>query len=417
MGNRLLITNFFRFGLQGDEAMAVSLLADYPMTARNRIIADAQVKAVNTVLSNITIGDKLAVRNFGGLTNSKRGYSRRTLLDVFKHLKCAGLIERDNDSYSSSTITFSNRIKRYIPSRIINYPESTIYIHLKGECTEVAKINTPKKQELNKRLRAWWDFIKQHEIDPGITTNDFEIFNQCETLVFGKPALIKPNKSDILPYIIFNDRDLTMGGRMYRAFWIGMKKELRRGILIDGSETCDIDGKGMHVQLLYKTIGEPLPEGDIYTYTDERRKITKNLMLLMMNTAAEVSPEIGRKQVVRTYRSRFSKKDEGLEEYILELEGLHHKILPLLYKPNWGQLQKTEAGIMLNIMELAMNEGIVVLPVHDGCLCKIEDKERVLKLFEKQGIKAEENKKHLLPVPVEEKRNLLNAFYEYRKVA
>ena len=196
-----------------------------------------------------------------------------------------------------------------------------------------------------------------------------------------------------------------------------MKKELRRAITIDGSKTCDIDGKGMHVQLLYQSIGEPVPEGDIYIYTDERRRITKCLMLLMMNTAKEFSPELGRKRVKRTYRNNFTRDDEGLEEYILDLEGFHHKILHKLYRPNWGQLQHTEAAIMLNIMKAAMNEDIVVLPVHDGCLCKLEHKEKVLQFFTDQGIEAEENEKHLLSLPLEETRKLVKAFTAYQEVA
>ena len=407
---------YFRFGLQGDTAAAISLLSRYPMQARHVNIRNAQVKAVNTILSNIPIGNKLAVRNFSNLTKRQRGFSRRILLKAFDHLKGIGLLDRDGEGFSSSEIIFSNKIKKYIPEQILYCPESTIFINKNGEERKVAEINTKERRELNNRLKEWWKFIKQHDIAPGLTTNDFEVFNKCETEVFGKRPLIKPSRSDILPYIVFNDRDLTKGGRMYGAFWIGMKKELRRGIRIDGSETSDIDGKGMHVQLLYQEAGEPLPEGDIYLYSDDRRKITKGLMLLMMNTKSEVSPEMGRKQVKMTYKNRFG-HDEGLDEYILELEGFHYKIMPFLYKPNWGQLQKTEAAIMLNIMEAAMNEDIVVLPVHDGCICKLEHKEKVLQLFKEQGIEAEENRKHLLPVPLEEKKKLLEAFYAYREVA
>lgn len=410
--------SYFKFGLQGDQTMAISLLSDYPMKARTKDIAHAQRKALNTVLSNIPSGDKLEVRNFSSLTNGQRGFSRKKLLDVFNHLKKSELLERTNESFSNSIIKYSTKIKRYIPEGIIYYPETTIFTRIKGEKREVSKIDTEEKINLNRRLRAWWDFIKQYDINPGITTNDFQVFNECETQIFGKQPLIKPSRSEILPYIVYNDRDLTIGGRMYGAFWIGMKKEMRRGIFIDGSKTSDIDGKGMHVQLLYRKIGEPLPEGDLYIHTDERRDITKNLMLLMMNTKNYVSPEIGRKQVIRTYRNKFSKDDEGLlMEYILELEGFHYKLLPLLYKPNWGNLQKTEAAIMLNIMEQAMKENILVLPVHDGCLCKIENRERVLEIFNEHDIEAEENKKHLLPVPIEEKKNLLDAFNKYKKVA
>ncbi len=72
---------------------------------------------------------------------------------------------------------------------------------------------------------------------------------------------------------------------------------------------------------------------------------------------------------------------------------------------------------MLNIMEAAMDEGIVVLPVHDGCMCKIEHRERVLQFFRDQDIEAAENIDHLKPVPLAETEALLKAHYKRKKVA
>lgn len=408
--------NYFRFGLRGSWDSAVALLADYPMTARTENIEVAQLTAVNAILSNIPNGNQLIIRNFSKLKKDDRRLSRHIFLSVLNHLCNVGLMHREGKGYSRSVITYSNKIKRYILKAIIYYPESTIFTHVKGEDRVVAKINTEERREIKKRLKSWWGFIQQHEIDPGISTNDFHIFNECETLVFGKKPLIKPKHTDVLPYIIFNDRDLTKGGRMYGAFWIGMKKELRRAILIDGAKTCDIDGKGMYVQLLYRAAGEPLPDGDMYLYTDERRKITKGLMLLMMNTAKKFPPEVGRARVKSTYRKK-NGHDEDLDKFILDLEAYHHKILGHLYKPNWGRLMKTEAAIMLNIMEAAMDEDIVVLPVHDGCMCKIEHRDRVLQLFAEQGIEAAEYLDHLKPVPIAETKALLDAFYRLKKVA
>jgi hypothetical protein len=408
--------NYFRFGLRGNDDSAVLLLKVYPMEARNKNIETAQLAAANAILSNIPNGNTLIIPNFSKLKNEERGFSRKIFLAVLNHFVEPNLISREGKGYSSSVITYSPRIMRYKPDNIVYHPAGTIITNIKGEDRKVVKINTEERRELNSRLKAWWEFVKQHDIDPGITPFDFKLFNDRETLIFGKPPLIKPQCTDILPYIIYNDRDLTKGGRMYGAFWIGIKKELRRAITIDGSKTCDIDGKGMHVQLLYKSIGETLPEGEIYIYTDDRRRITKGLMLLMMNTAEEFPPDIGRKHVKRTYRKKFG-HDEGLDEYILDLEGFHYKILSELYKPNWGRLHHTEAAIMLNIMEAAMKEDIVVLPVHDGCLCKREHKKKVLQFFTDQGIEAEENKKHLLPLPLEETKALLKAFYELQKVA
>ena len=73
---------------------------------------------------------------------------------------------------------------RYIPDNIIYHPAGTIFTNVKGEERKVAKINTDERKELKGRMKAWWEFIKLHKIDTGITSNDFELFNDCETLVF-----------------------------------------------------------------------------------------------------------------------------------------------------------------------------------------------------------------------------------------
>ncbi|MDX2433003.1 MAG: hypothetical protein QNK14_00125, partial [Desulfobacterales bacterium] len=51
--------SYFRFGLRGNEDSAVSLLKEFPMEARTKDIATAQIAAVNAILSNIPNGNKL----------------------------------------------------------------------------------------------------------------------------------------------------------------------------------------------------------------------------------------------------------------------------------------------------------------------------------------------------------------------
>ncbi len=408
---------YFRFGLRGSLNTAEALYNDYPMEARNINVKASQLVAINIILSNRIIDNKLIISNFQALNKKERGTSRQVLLSVLRHVSNKELIIWQDNGFNRSVIEYTNKILRYHPSNIVYHPVSEITTNIKGEGRTVAKVNTTERRELKQQLKAYWDFIKQHNIDPNITTHDFNIFNKVQVEVYGKGPLNIPERTDILPVIIFNDRDLEKGGRMFQAFWINMKKELRRGILIDGEKTADIDGKGMHVQLLYKIAGEPLPSGDLYIYTNEKRKITKGLMLLMMNTADEFIPEIGRRKVAATYRKRFDSKADKNEllHYIMELEGFHHKILPYLYKPNWGRLQQTEAAILLQIMTTAIVEDIVVLPVHDGCLCQRRHRDRVLQLFADQGIEAEENKDHIQPVPIEAAKELLEAHFKMQK--
>ena len=197
-----------------------------------------------------------------------------------------------------------------------------------------------------------------------------------------------------------------------------MSKTLRPYIEIDGELCADIDGQSMHVQLLYKEADEPVPKGDLYLYpkSDPRRKIMKRLMLYMMNTSKDYDLKAGRKAVIRTYNHHQSPEEPSvLEECIKKLEELHEPILKLLYKSNWGRLQKTEADLMLNIMEEGMKKGILVLPVHDGCLCQRRHKLKVLELFRQQGIGAAENIKQLIKPDINAMREAIKDVYKLRE--
>ena len=110
--------SYFRFGLRGNEDSAVSLLKEFPMEARTKDIATAQIAAVNAILSNIPNGNKLVIRNFNKLKKEERGFSRQIFLAVLNHFCGLNLITRKGNGYSRSKITYSPRIMRYIPDKI-----------------------------------------------------------------------------------------------------------------------------------------------------------------------------------------------------------------------------------------------------------------------------------------------------------
>ncbi len=145
-------------------------------------------------------------------------------------------------------------------------------------------LDTPEKKDLAARLSLWWDFIEQQEIMTNINQEDFELINRYQTEIRGKKPLNFPDQGKRKPYFSFNNKEMTKGGRLYGAWWIGASKVLRRRTTINGELTADVDGRGMHVQLLYRHVGVKFPDQDPYIYQDERRSIAKKLMLLMMNT-------------------------------------------------------------------------------------------------------------------------------------
>ncbi|MFH0784023.1 MAG: hypothetical protein V2B20_18995 [Pseudomonadota bacterium] len=389
-------------------------MEDYPKAnIRNRVDREKFISAIDCILSNIKSGRELIIRNFSRLNAEDIGFSRDIFLGALAHLDKAQFVARETrekggetSKYTRSILTFSARIKRYQPTRIIFQPEKLVRVNLGGG--KVAKVNSAALKELKAKLREVHSFYLQHKIITGIDNPTFDLFNDYQVEVRGKEPLIFPDPEKILPAFVFNDRDLTKGGRMYGAFWIGESKNLRRAIQIDGELTADIDGKAMHVQLLYRRKGIQPPSSDLYLFTDERRAIAKKAMLLMMNTVKPMSFVDGRKAVERTYKKHHGKVD-GLDQLILELENYHSQIADQFYRPNWGDLQRTEGAIMLSIMEAGMHDGVVILPVHDGCLCPRKDRGQVLNYFRSQGIDAAENLSHLQGLPIDETRDALAA--------
>ena len=302
--------------------------------------------------------------------------------------------------------------KLYLPLGIVYTPRHQIFFREnKKEERKYMNLDTPEKQELAARLAAWWHFIEQQTIEHNISLEYFELLNSYQTEIRGKEPFSYPDHTKKKPYFSFNNKEMTKGGRLYGAWWIGTSKIIRKRATINGEHTADVDGRGMHVQLLYRVAGAKFPEHDPYIYQDETRTITKKLMLLMMNTKKDYEHRHkGRLAVAYTYAKSPDLEKVSRDRLIAlmkELEQCHKPIINHLYKSNWGRLQMEEAQIMMNIMEAGMKENIPILPVHDGCLCPRSQKRRVLELFQEQGIEATENEKHLTQLLEEDIRQIL----------
>lgn len=273
---------WFRFGLKGDCTMTLE------MKARNGKVRKGQLAALICILSNQVYGDVIWVRNFARIAVAEYGFSRIVFESVLRYLQDIGVIEWTGEDTKSSIIRYLPKAKQYLPENIVHYPSRTIEAKVRNKKTGrrrrvVVKLNSTFKKSLDKRIRAYWDFIRKHDIQHNVDMDTFSTMMDYRRTVEGKDGdILFPDKRDVLPVTRFNDRTASIGGRFYDAFWINMPKTLRPLITIDGELTCDIDGCAMHVQLLYHKAGVPVPDSELYIYTDERRKITKRLMLYMM---------------------------------------------------------------------------------------------------------------------------------------
>lgn len=411
--------NTFQFELTSCEQKAEQLLRDYPIRRNfNKNAENSVLEAIETVLANIVNGEELIIPNIARCTIHKVGFSRESFKIALQHLRDSSLLDWHGKGNVESRLRyFLDDLVKYQPDRTVFRPMDLVVI--KGG---KLAINTVRHElvQLTFKLKRYWNFLQDFNIQSGISNNMFQVFDYIEKEVEKKDSLRFPDEKRILPYMVFNDVELKSGGRMYGAFWIDMKKELRRGLTINGEKTVDIDGKGMHIQLLYKLHKEHMPYHDPYIFQDSKKRlIAKKLMILMINTKTEYTNlEEARGAVIRTYNYHNEKVDRKiLYEMIETLEKKHKAIKASFYKSNWGYLQKQEAAVMMSIMEHGIKDNILVLPVHDGCLCQKQHKDKVLGYFTLEGIIADENKEHLKPLRYREAVNLHNAHKEYQEAA
>jgi len=393
----------FRFGLRGADAR--SWLAKHPLDYRSISDHVAQEAAVEAVLSNCR-AESVILPNFSRIVREEYGFSRVIFKKVLKHMCAMGEILWDDNDFRKSTIRY---LRGSPPKKIVEIPACSIIFSSKNGHTKM-KLNTIEKRTLDRRIRKYWDFIATFNIQSNVDNETYAAVSKYAKLVKKTSAFPPPpDDSKICPVAVYNDRSASIGGRFYRAFWINESKTLRRLITIDGELTSDVDGDAMHVQLLYQYAGEALPEGELYLYSkdDPRRSVTKKLMLYMMNTRHDWKGDSGRVAVIKTYKRHNGMPEYDLMTLVEALEQKHAAIRRYLYKSNWGQLQNTEAGAMLQIMEMGMEANVPVLPVHDGCLCKRSDEKKVLGYFGELVIRASINRDHFKTVDVVKMQSII----------
>lgn len=399
----------FDFELRGGYSSAAHLL-DYLSFSKVSIPVHVEtLETLRCVLANLHLGREILIPNLSRKTHG------RIFQRVFDQLVKHEFIERIGTGRQAGRIIFLDSILEFKPKMVERNLEHTIFTNANGK-RESMKLTTEFRRDLNRRMKTYWEFIGQKSItvEKGFESA-FSIINNFQQLALNKKPINYPNFFKVKPYFSFNDEHMERGGRMYGAWWIGLPKNLRKGILINGEETSDIDGCGMHVQLLYLKAGIPIPD---QLYPGANRSIAKGLMLLLMNTKKDYTDiEKGRKAVSLTYgRGEWENIPHNERIAILRrLEEFHAPILKYLYKSNWGELQRMEAQLMLQIMELAMQDNILVLPIHDGCLCQRQHRDKVLGYFDQVDIRAKENLKHLEPIPLKEMSQAVDLIVESQK--
>jgi len=193
---------------------------------------------------------------------------------------------------------------------------------------------------------------------------------------------------------VFNNRQMTLGGRYY-GHWPGqVERELRPYIGIDGSYTVEWDYSSLHPAMLYAQIGLEIRDDPYIIETgvvglrakDQQvvgwdRKASKITLLAAINAADRDAAVLGAKSKIR--------KDTGINYAAGDIADC----LDLLLIRNGPirHLIHQDKGIGLQAQDSRLAEMVIgvftqlmkpIIPVHDSFIVKVEDEGLLLDTME-----------------------------------
>ncbi len=178
------------------------------------------------------------------------------------------------------------------------------------------------------------------------------------------------------PIRVMYKKNPVYSGRVYTRFQ-NMPKAMRAQMRIDGQETVELDYKSNHLMMLIAMLGQPLPD-DPYQEIASRAGSSRDQI------KAFITASLGADSEQKAFNSLKQKKfNKDLFNKIKLATTSSYEGLPL-FKGLGAMLQSLEGQIALDIMEAGVNEGIVVLPVHDSFITTIDNEEWLWNQMTKQ---------------------------------
>jgi hypothetical protein len=154
----------------------------------------------------------------------------------------------------------------------------------------------------------------------------------------------------------------TQNGRLQDGWWMQVRKEDRRFILINGENVADLDYSAMFIRLGCIKAGIKL-DAETYPYglPGLNRDAVKTVMLAMMfadKPRSKLPPEA----------AKMLPKGMTMAS-IREAIAKHRPEIMPIFEKGWGlQLMHRESEVMMALLEALKEKRIVALPMHDGVM-------------------------------------------------
>ena len=180
---------------------------------------------------------------------------------------------------------------------------------------------------------------------------------------------------------IFNGGSFNLGGRFYNGFWQNMRKADRGLITLDGSSTVEPDYRCLHPSMLYALAGGRLG-GDAYDIGPLPDGVTRAHVKRALNTL--INADTRQKALgAIVYLDDFPGDYRQAADLAERIEDRHSTIACAFGSGVGRKLQNLDSQMAERVMLDLLNEGVVVLPIHDSFRCRAQDESRVLEAMER----------------------------------
>jgi hypothetical protein len=154
----------------------------------------------------------------------------------------------------------------------------------------------------------------------------------------------------------------TLGGRFYGSFWMNMPSDHRRYILIDGSETVEVDYDQLHARIIYAWAKKKLV-GDAYEIAGFERKVAKRAFFIIVNARTYPSA----KGAVAEYLTKKKMDPRQAGKLIAALKERHKPVAKYFHSGRGLQLQNLDSEMAEYVLRvMTVQKGIPCLPIHDS---------------------------------------------------
>ena len=167
---------------------------------------------------------------------------------------------------------------------------------------------------------------------------------------------------------VFNNGSFDLGGRFFGAYHIGLGKDFRRQMKVNGEPTVELDYSALHIRMLYHMEGIDYREDpySVLCEKDQDRKMYKLLQLIAINAANEKQALAATRDVFRKNGITHNLTNASIEKLLDRYKQAHRPIQKYLNTGIGLTLQNLDGMITEKVIRSLMENGIPCLPVHDS---------------------------------------------------